>query len=109
MTHSFPTRRSSDLKVALAATGLRGKVTTLINNAGIVNRSGITGTAPERWNRILAVNLTGPFLGMQAIAPLIRDAGGGALVNLSSIAAFVGHNDPANGRATCRARVFPYG
>lgn len=81
-------------KVALAATAWRGKVTTLINNAGIVNRSGITGTTAERWNRILAVNLTGPFLGMQAISPLIRDAGGGAIVNISSVAAFVGHNDP---------------
>lgn len=81
-------------KVAVAAAAWRGKVTILINNAGVVNRSGITGTAPDRWNRILTVNLTGPFLGMKAIAPLIRDAGGGAIISISSVAAFVGHNDP---------------
>lgn len=81
-------------RVARKAADWRGKLTTLVNNAGIVNRSGITGTSPERWQRILAVNLTGPFLGMRSVAPVMRDSGGGAIVNIASVAAFVGHNDP---------------
>lgn len=70
-----------------------GKVDGLVNNAGIVNRTGITGTPRANWERIVAINLTGTFLGIQAVAPAIRDAGGGSIVSVSSVAAFVGHND----------------
>ncbi|MFG1466331.1 SDR family oxidoreductase [Xanthobacter sp. DSM 24535] len=73
----------------------KGRLTTLINNAGIVNRTGIMGTSLDAWNRVLAVNLTGAMLGIQAAAPAMRDAGGGAVVNIASVAAYVGHNDPA--------------
>ncbi|WEK48825.1 MAG: SDR family oxidoreductase [Candidatus Kaistia colombiensis] len=72
----------------------QGGIHGLVNNAGIVNRSGITGTSLEAWNRIIGVNLTGVFLGMKTVAPAMRDAGGGAIVNMASVAAWVGHNDP---------------
>lgn len=72
-----------------------GRITTLVNNAGIVNRTGITGTPLENWQRVIGVNLTGVFLGMKTVCPAIRDAGGGAVVNMASVAAHVGHNDPA--------------
>lgn len=72
-----------------------GSITTLVNNAGVVNRTGITGTPLDNWNRVLGINLTGVFLGMKHVCPAIRDAGGGAVVNMSSVAAHVGHNDPA--------------
>lgn len=87
---------SEDSWKALVAEVLswQGAIHGLVNNAGIVNRSGITGTSLEAWNRILAVNLTGVFLGMKTVAPAIRDAGGGAIVNMASVAAWVGHNDP---------------
>ena len=39
----------------------------------------------EEWSRVLAVNLTGPFLCAQAAAPLMRDSGSGAIVNVTSI------------------------
>ena len=39
----------------------------------------------EEWQRVLAVNLTGPFLMTQAVAPIMRDQGGGAIVNITSI------------------------
>jgi NAD(P)-dependent dehydrogenase (short-subunit alcohol dehydrogenase family) len=39
----------------------------------------------EEWSRVLAVNLTGPFLCAQAAVPLMRDSGGGAMVNITSI------------------------
>jgi NAD(P)-dependent dehydrogenase (short-subunit alcohol dehydrogenase family) len=72
----------------------KGRVTSLVNNAGIVNRTGITGTGLEAWQRVIGVNLTGVFLGLKIICPAIRNAGGGAVVNMASVASYVGHNDP---------------
>ena len=73
----------------------RGRLDILVNNAGIINRTAIADTSLERWNALLAVNLTGAFLGMQAAAPLMRASGGGSIVNIASLAGFTGHTDPA--------------
>jgi 3alpha(or 20beta)-hydroxysteroid dehydrogenase len=82
-------------EVVAAVMGWQGRLTTLINNAGILNRTGIMGTSLEAWNHVMGVNLTGALLGIQAVAPAMRDSGGGAVVNIASVAAYVGHNDPA--------------
>jgi 3alpha(or 20beta)-hydroxysteroid dehydrogenase len=74
--------------------GIRAKhraLHILVNNAGIVSRTSIHKIALEEWQRIIAVNLTGPMLGIQAAAPLMRDSGGGAIVNISSTAGLLGH------------------
>jgi NAD(P)-dependent dehydrogenase (short-subunit alcohol dehydrogenase family) len=63
----------------------------LVNNAGIAHRYGLMDTTLERFEQVLAVNLHGPFLGMQALAPLMRDSGGGAIVNVGSAAGMTGH------------------
>ncbi len=68
----------------------RGKVTILVNNAGIINRLGIVDTSLENWHRVMDVNLVGPFLGMKYVAPAMRDAGGGAIVNVGSLASYLG-------------------
>lgn len=69
-----------------------GALHVLVNNAGVALRgAGVTNTSLEDWNRVIAVNLTGPFLGIQTAAPLIRDSGGGAIVNTGSIAGMTGH------------------
>lgn len=73
----------------------RGRLSGLVNTAGVVNRTGTMGTSLENWNRVLNVNLTGAYLGTRFCADAIRDAGGGAIVNIASVAAHVGHNDPA--------------
>ena len=73
----------------------RGRLDILVNNAGTINRTGIADTSLERWNALLAVNLTGAFLGMQAAAPAMRAGGGGSIVNIASLAGFTGHTDPA--------------
>jgi NAD(P)-dependent dehydrogenase (short-subunit alcohol dehydrogenase family) len=71
---------------AVAATGRRfGRLDALVNNAGIAVFAPLLETSDEDWDRILAVNLTGPFLCTKAAAPLMREHGGGAIVNITSI------------------------
>ncbi len=62
-----------------------GRLDALVNNAGIAIFKPILDVTQEDWSRVLAVNLTGPFLCGQAAAPLMRDSGGGAIVNITSI------------------------
>ncbi len=78
-----------------AALGHFGKLHILVNNAGTIARQGIVNTTLEAWNRTLAVNLTGPLLGMKHCAPAIRDSGGGSIVNISSTAGLTAHDDAA--------------
>ncbi|HYZ55080.1 MAG TPA: SDR family NAD(P)-dependent oxidoreductase [Streptosporangiaceae bacterium] len=69
-----------------------GALHILVNNAGINRPAGpVMTTTPDDLDRILAVNLKGPLFGIQAAAPLIRDSGGGAIVNIGSIAGVTGH------------------
>jgi 3alpha(or 20beta)-hydroxysteroid dehydrogenase len=69
-----------------------GALHVLVNNAGVSLRGvDLAGTSRADWDRVLAVNLTGPFLGIKAAAPLIRDSGGGAIVNIGSTAGINGH------------------
>jgi 3alpha(or 20beta)-hydroxysteroid dehydrogenase len=70
-----------------AATALEefGTFNVLVNNAGIVNGSSLRKFDLDRWRQILDVNLTGTFLGMRvAVEPMIA-AGGGSIINVSSI------------------------
>lgn len=62
-----------------------GRIDALVNNAGIAVFKPILEVTLEDWQRVMAVNLTGPFVMTQAIAPLMRDQGGGAIVNITSI------------------------
>jgi NAD(P)-dependent dehydrogenase (short-subunit alcohol dehydrogenase family) len=62
-----------------------GRLDALVNNAGIAIFKPILEVTAEDWARVLAVNLTGPFLCAQAAAPLMRDGGGGVIVNITSI------------------------
>jgi 3alpha(or 20beta)-hydroxysteroid dehydrogenase len=74
------------------AMGRFGSLHVLVNNAGISLRGvDLANTTRSAWDRVLAVNLTGPFLGIQAIAPFIRDSGGGAIINIGSTAGINGH------------------
>jgi len=67
-----------------------GRLDILVNNAGIGPAGTIEKTSLEEWRRVHAVNLDGVFLGCKhGIAPL-REAGGGSIVNLSSVAGLLG-------------------
>ena len=67
-----------------------GKLDLLVNNAGIVLRKGIEETTVEEWDRVMAVNSKGVFLGTKHAIPAMRQAGGGSIVNISSTAGLVG-------------------
>jgi 2,5-dichloro-2,5-cyclohexadiene-1,4-diol dehydrogenase 2 len=68
-----------------------GKLTTLVNNAGIFHPGGILDESPEGWAKMVAVNQTGVFYGMKAGAPELVKAGtGSAIVNISSLYGLIG-------------------
>lgn len=66
-----------------------GRVDGLVNNAGITWRARVGSVAVADLDRVMAVNLTGPLLGIQHLAPLMRP--GASIVNVGSAAALTGH------------------
>ncbi|MCW2685723.1 MAG: fabG [Mycobacterium sp.] len=62
-----------------------GKLNVLVNNAGIVNGNSLEKFELAEWQKILDINLTGPFLGMQAVIAPMKTAGGGSVINVSSV------------------------
>jgi NAD(P)-dependent dehydrogenase (short-subunit alcohol dehydrogenase family) len=67
-----------------------GKLHVLVNNAGIIIRKSIEETSVEEWDRTQAINVRGVFLGTKFAIPAMRQAGGGSIINISSIAGLVG-------------------
>ncbi len=67
-----------------------GRLDILVNNAGILGRrTGLEDTTSEQWDAVLNVNAKGAFVGTKAAIPALRDAGGGSIVNISSIAGII--------------------
>ncbi len=66
-----------------------GQVDALINNAGIAARERLPEVSLDNWQRVFDVNVTGPLLGIQALAPLMLP--GSSIVNVCSVAALSGH------------------
>ena len=83
--------READWQAAVnTAVERYGKLDVLVNNAGILLRATIEKTTEEEWDRIMAVNAKGVFLGTKWAIPAMRKAGGGSIVNISSTAGLVG-------------------
>jgi len=71
-----------------------GGIDVLVNNAGIGGMTEITDESPEQHHRMLDINLSGVWAGIRAVVPAMKAAGGGSIVNISSIDGLVGvaHN-----------------
>jgi 3alpha(or 20beta)-hydroxysteroid dehydrogenase len=67
-----------------------GPVSVLINNAGILHFQSLHKTTLDDFERVMRVNVTGVFLGMKAVTASMVEAGGGAIVNVSSTAGLQG-------------------
>ena len=66
-----------------AAENAFGPVSVLVNNAGIIRFGSIEETEPADWGQVIDTNLNGTYLGIRAVVPSMRKAGGGAIVNIS--------------------------
>jgi len=70
-----------------------GHIDVLVNNAGISpSRAGVSDMTLDLWRKIFAVNLEGPLRMSQCVAPVMRDAGGGSIINIGTMAAY--HSGP---------------
>jgi cyclopentanol dehydrogenase len=91
------------------ATGRYGRLDILINNAGIViPRVAIEDRTAAEWDRVMAVNAKGVFLGTKYAIPAMRQSGGGSIVNISSVAG-IGqslHQEPAYAASKGAIRIF---
>ena len=83
-----------------------GKINILVNNAGIIERDSLEETTEETWDKIMAVNAKGVFLGAKAVIPHMRAAGGGSIVNISSISGMISVGYPAYNSSKGAIRVF---
>jgi NAD(P)-dependent dehydrogenase (short-subunit alcohol dehydrogenase family) len=72
-----------------------GRLNVLVNNAGVLHASTIEGIAEEDWDRLMTINLKGPFLMCRAVLPEFRKAGGGAIINVGSVLGLVAMKDRA--------------
>lgn len=83
-------------KVSQKAITLFGKIDGLVNNAGIFpGFFDCEQTTIDLWQKVMAINLTGPFLGCREILPHLIKNGGGTIVNIASIAGLIGGNGAA--------------
>jgi NAD(P)-dependent dehydrogenase (short-subunit alcohol dehydrogenase family) len=75
-----------------AAVSAFGKLDVLVNNAGLSGTIDPDMLSSAAWDKVMAVNAKGVFLGMKYAIPEMKKAGGGAIVNISSISGFVGQS-----------------
>jgi len=86
-------------QVVERAVGEFGRIDVLLNNAGIADKAPVSFSTPEttdeaEWDRIVDVNLKGTFLGIKAVLPVMKENGGGSIINVSSVAALIGSGGP---------------
>lgn len=73
-----------------AALAAYGRIDALVNNAALWRTASVEDETLENFEALVRVNLLGPFLGIQAVVPAMKEAGGGSIVNVSSTAGLVG-------------------
>ena len=91
--HLDVTQADSWREAVNEATTRFGKVDVLVNNAGIFRMASLEDLSHEDWSAVIAVNQTGVFLGMQSVVVAMKAAGGGSIVNISSIDGLIGSSN----------------
>ena len=82
----------AEWEAAVSATVARfGKLDILVNNAGIYRGNKVEDTTVQEWDQVMDINAKGVFLGTKVVIPEMRKAGGGSIVNISSVAGLVGN------------------
>ena len=90
--------KENDWENAVAkAVSAYGKLDILVNNAGILTMKGLEQTESSDWDDIQEVNSKGVFLGTKAVISAMRNAGGGSIINISSVAGLIGSRFTAYG------------
>jgi NAD(P)-dependent dehydrogenase (short-subunit alcohol dehydrogenase family) len=82
-----------------------GRLDILVNNAGINIRQGIEEMPEESLDAMLDVNVKGPFLGIKHALPLMKESGGGVILNMSSVCGLVGHKYTNEAYTTTKGAV----
>lgn len=96
----------ADWSAAVAkAEQVYGKLNVLVNNAGILIRSSIEETTEDDFDRIMAINVKGVFMGTKHALPAMRKAGGGSIINISSTAGLVGSSGDTAAYAATKGSV----
>ena len=88
--HLDVTDAESWSQAVAAAVSRYGSLTTLINNAGIFHAGGVESETLAGWEKMIAVNQTGVFLGMRIAMPELKKSGNAAIVNISSLYGLIG-------------------
>ncbi len=78
-------REPGDWQAAVSAAEAFGPLNVLVNNAAVVHFASIVDTTMDDWERVIGINQTGTFLGIQSVVEPMKRAGGGSIVNVSSI------------------------
>lgn len=78
-----------------AAAAAYGAPRILVNSAGIAVRKRLLDTTLEEWQRVIGVNLTGYFVVLKSVVAAMKDAGGGAIVQIASTAGHIGYGYPS--------------
>ena len=101
--HLDVTREADWVAAVQTAVNRYGKLDILVNNAGITGTQAsggpvsIENATEEAWDRVMAVNAKGVFLGTKYAIPEMRRAGGGSIINISSVSGLVGDRKPSAG------------
>ncbi|HIF17380.1 MAG: glucose 1-dehydrogenase [Cycloclasticus sp.] len=84
------TNESEWISVVEQIVAKHGQIDVLVNNAGILIIKAVEETSTEEWDRTFDINVKGVFFGTKAVLPAMQKAGGGSIVNISSIYGIVG-------------------
>ena len=109
--HLDVTREEDWVSAVQAAVDRHGKLDVLVNNAGISGtgaggvQTSIEDAPEEAWDQVLDVNAKGVFLGTKHAIPELRKAGGGSIINISSIAGMIGLGRGAGAYAASKGAV----